>query len=100
MSRKPYKRKYTYSSSPTTSDTMILEEIIEAPRPVLKSVALYQVQINHPSLRRRGGPSLQREVVGYITDKGIYNIYAEENGWGKLEDNSWIKLEYTSRIKK
>ena len=100
MSRKPYKKRVSYSNTPVTNNTIILEEVEEAPKSIPSQVIEFQVQVEHPSLRRRGGPSSSREVVGYITDKGRYNIYAVENGWGKLEDGSWIMLQYTSKIKK
>ena len=61
---------------------------------------LYSVQVKHLSLRRRAKPEIAENVLGVITDRGIYEIYKEENGWGQLEDGSWIALEYTAKISK
>lgn len=61
-------------------------------------VALYSVKVTHPSLRRRSEPEVADNIVGLISDKGIYNIYAEVGGWGKLEDGSWIMLQFTKKI--
>lgn len=59
--------------------------------------AIYSVHVTHPSLRRRSTPTLRADVLGLITDKGIYNIFEEREGWGRLEDGSWIMLQYTDR---
>ena len=65
---------------------------VECPFPI------YVVRVTHPSLRRRAAPTLKADVLGFITDKGTYDIFAEENGWGRLEDGSWIKLEFTEKL--
>ena len=59
---------------------------------------LYSVKVTHPSLRRRRLPNLQGEVVGLITDQGIYKIYEELNGWGKLDNGDWIMLSFTKPV--
>ena len=69
------------------------------PKPVIETPALYKVQVTHPSLRRRAEPSINSEILGLITDKGEYEIFAEINGWGKLKDSSWIMLQFCHRIK-
>ena len=56
------------------------------------------VKVNHPSLRKRAAPSLDAEVLGYITDEGKYTLLRIIDDWGQLEDESWIMLEYTIRI--
>ena len=63
-----------------------------------KPKELYSVKVTHPSLRRRVAPSLSSEVAGFITDQGIYKIYDEVNGWGKLENGNWIMLSYTKVV--
>lgn len=60
---------------------------------------LYKVQVIHPSLRRRAEPNTNAEVLGLITDKGIYDIYKEEFAWGQLKDKSWIMLQFCHKIK-
>lgn len=67
--------------------------------PPIKSEVLYQVRVNHPSLRKRNGPTTASAVVGLITDKGIYDIYKESSGWGQLQDHSWIMLQYCTKVK-
>lgn len=60
----------------------------------------YFVKVTHPSLRRRRAPALSGEEVGLITDQGIYEIFDEVNGWGKLENGDWIMLSYTKVVDK
>jgi len=55
----------------------------------------YKVKVMHPSLRIRHAPNTQAEVVGLITDQGIYTIFDEVNGWGMIGENKWIMLSYT-----
>lgn len=59
---------------------------------------IYKVRVTHPSLRIRRAPSLQAEIVDFITDKGEYIILDEVNGWGKIDENKWIMLSYTQII--
>ena len=59
----------------------------------------YKVRITADALNYRSGPGTQYRVNGVITDKGIYTIVGEENGWGKLKSGAgWISLKYTSRL--
>jgi hypothetical protein len=60
----------------------------------------YFVKVIHPSLRRRNAPALSGKEVGLITDQGIYEIFDENNGWGKLENGDWIMLSYTKVVDK
>ena len=55
----------------------------------------YKVKVIHPSLRIRQAPNTQAEIVGLITDQGIYTILDEVNGWGMIDENKWIMLSYT-----
>lgn len=59
---------------------------------------IYTVKVTHPSLRMRKGPSLSADVVGFITDEGIYGIVDENNGWCKLENGNWIMATYTKVV--
>ena len=65
--------------------------------PELKPI--YKVQVLHPSLRRRAGPSVDNDVLGTITNQGIFEVYAQQNGWAQLKDGSWIMLSYCNKIK-
>ena len=80
-----------------TSITQSIEEpkITEviAEEPVIDKS--YNVKVIHPSLRIRRAPNTQAEVVGLITDQGIYTILDEVNGWGMIGENKWIMLSYT-----
>lgn len=76
-----------------------VEEINE-PVTVLSEeiLPLFSVKVTHPSLRRRSTPEIAENVVGVITDRGIYEIYNVNGDWGQLQDNSWIMLKYTEKI--
>lgn len=71
---------------------------VSTPLEEQKPKELYSIKVTHPSLRRRSAPSLSADVVGFITDEGIYKIYDEVNGWGKLENGDWIMLSYTKFV--
>ena len=80
-----------------TSITQSIEEPevteVIAEEPVINKS--YNVKVMHPSLRIRHAPNTQAEVVGLITDQGIYTILDEVNGWGMIGENKWIMLSYT-----
>lgn len=65
-----------------------------------KPISLGKVKVTHPCLRRRVGPSTDSQVLSLITDFGVFNIFEEKDGWGKLEDGSWIMLSFTKKISK
>lgn len=47
----------------------------------------------------RSGPSTSYRILGTITDKGVYTIVQEKDGWGQLQSRlGWISLKYTTRI--
>lgn len=73
------------------------QEKVEAPIQEPEDTS-YKVKVTHPSLRIRRAPNLQAEIVGLITDQGIYTILDEANGWGKIDENKWIMLSYTQII--
>ncbi|MEG2351234.1 MAG: N-acetylmuramoyl-L-alanine amidase [Bacilli bacterium] len=61
-------------------------------------VELYKVRITASVLNIRNGAGTNYEVNGKITDKGIYTIIEEKNGWGKLKSGAgWISLAYTNK---
>lgn len=103
------KRKYNYINNikeetpeevimePKIEEEVIIEQEVgleEKEQPVI----LYSVKVTHPCLRRRSAPEVKNNIVGLISDQGIYDIYAEVGGWGKLEDGTWIMLQYTEKI--
>ena len=75
-------------------------EEIDEPVTVLSEeiLPLFSVKVTHPSLRRRSTPEIAENVVGVITNRGIYEIYNVNGDWGQLQDNSWIMLQYTEKI--
>ena len=85
MGRKPYKSRV--AAQPVVEKPIIKEE----------PEFLYKVQVTHPSLRIRSGPSLQNGQIGLITNQGIYEVLEEKNGWGKI-NSGWIMLQYTQKI--
>lgn len=102
MGRGNYKKKYTYLNGikgDNMEEIIIEPQVEEAKEQVFEKVIcpLFEVQVTHPSLRRRSTPEIAENVVGVITDRGIYKIYDERDGWGQLEDGSWIMLQYTKK---
>jgi hypothetical protein len=67
------------------------------------TTASYKVRVTVGSLNIRKGPSTSNPIVGTITDKGVYTIVEEKNGWGLLKSyqtnrNGWISLTYAKKI--
>lgn len=58
----------------------------------------YTVRVTDDSLNIRSGSGVNFDVVGVISDRGVYTITEENNGWGKLKSGvGWISLKYTVR---
>lgn len=58
----------------------------------------YTVKVTTSKLNIRKGAGTNYEIVDCITDKGIYTIIEENNGWGKLKSEvGWICLKYTKK---
>lgn len=61
----------------------------------------YLVRIETGVLNIRSGPGEDYPIAGHISDRGIYTIVREQNGWGLLKSKAgWIDLQYTSVYKK
>ena len=66
-----------------------------------KSKFPYLVRITTDSLNIRKGAGINTAKVGVITDRGVYSIVEEREGygaslWGKLKSGAgWISLDYT-----
>ncbi len=59
----------------------------------------YQVKVKKDSVKIRKDAGKKYDIVGYITDKGIYTIIEEKNGFGRLKSGAgWIYLNYTTKI--
>ena len=66
---------------------------------VTPSYSHYKVKVTASALNYRKGPGVSYGINGTITDRGIYTIVEESNGWGKLKSGAgWINLKYTSRV--
>ena len=61
----------------------------------------YQVKVIASSLNIRNGPGTSYDIIGNISDKGVYTIVANnsDNTWGQLLSGGWISLG-TSYVKK
>ncbi len=61
----------------------------------------YMVKINVDSLNVRAGAGAQYKINDKITDRGVYTIIKEQNGWGFLKSaKGWISLKYTTKYNK
>ena len=65
----------------------------------------FQVEVTAKKLNIREGAGTNYDIVGAITDKGIYTITetkegkGSKTGWGKLKSGAgWISLDYTKRV--
>ena len=76
------------------------EETKPEPKPE-QPTSGYLVKINTDCLNIREKAGTDSDVVGQITDRGVYTIVAESSGqgaknWGKLKSGAgWIALDYT-----
>lgn len=68
--------------------------------PTTGKIVKYLVKVTANALNIRSGPGANNAITGQISDKGIYTIIRESNGWGLLKSKAgWIDLEYTSFYK-
>lgn len=59
----------------------------------------YMVKITADVLNIRSGPGTNYNVVGQISDHGIYTIVQKSGKWGKLKSGiGWISLNYTKKV--
>ena len=59
----------------------------------------FKVRVTADSLNYRAGAGVKYKINGKITDKGVYTIVDQMNGWGKLKSGAgWINLKYTKRV--
>lgn len=66
-------------------------------------MASYTVKVTDTPLNIRKGPGTDKEIVGKITEPGVFTIVGEGSGpgssrWGKLKSGAgWIALDLTSK---
>ena len=59
----------------------------------------FKVRVTVDSLNYRAGAGVQYKINGAITDRGVYTIVDQKNGWGKLKSGAgWINLKYTKSV--
>ena len=59
----------------------------------------FKVRVTVDSLNYRSGAGVQYKINGAITDRGVYTIVDQKNGWGKLKSGAgWINLKYTKSV--
>ena len=59
----------------------------------------FKVRVTVDSLNYRSGAGVKYKINVAITDKGVYTIIDQKNGWGKLKSGAgWINLKYTKRV--
>ena len=68
--------------------------------PTAGTIVNYLVKVTAAALNIRSGPGTDYDITGNISDKGIYTIVREKNGWGLLKSGAgWIDLSFTSFYK-
>ena len=59
----------------------------------------YKVRVTADALNIRDGAGTNYKINGCITDKGVYTIIEEKNGFLKLKSGAgWIRANYTQKI--
>lgn len=59
----------------------------------------YKVRVTVDALNIRDGAGTQYKINGVITDKGVYTIVEEKNGFLRLKSGAgWISAAYTKKI--
>jgi uncharacterized protein YgiM (DUF1202 family) len=61
----------------------------------------FLVKVTADVLNIRKKPSTSGEIVGQITDRGVYTIVDVSGTWGKLKSGAgWISLNYVKKLNK
>ena len=59
----------------------------------------FKVRVTADSLNYRAGAGVKYKINGTITDRGVYTIVDQKNGWGKMKSGAcWINLKYTEHV--
>ena len=72
-----------------------VEEIVEMP---VEPAPLYKVRICHPLKQYRDAPKISANVIGLITDQGVYDVYEENEDWIKLDNGYWTMKINTLKL--
>lgn len=58
----------------------------------------YLVEVQVDALNIRSSGAVSSPKVGCITDRGLYTILEEKDGWGKLKSGAgWVSLQYVTK---
>lgn len=80
-------------------NTKFLSVVNTTVKPATANFKPYTVKITASALNIRKGPGMNYNIVGCISDRGVYTIVDESAGWGKLKSGAgWIALNYTTRV--
>lgn len=76
----------------------IVEVLVEKGKLVKKQLS-YKVRVTANALNIRDGAGTNYKINGVITDKGVYTIVEEKNGFGRLKSSAgWISLNYVKKV--
>lgn len=76
----------------------IVEVLVKKGKLVKKQLS-YKVKVTANALNIRDGAGANYKINGVITDKGVYTIVEEKNGFGKLKSGAgWISLNYVKKV--
>jgi len=77
----------------------IVDVLVQRGKLIKKSNTSYKVRVTADVLNIRAGAGTRYKINGTITDKGVYTIVEEKNGFGKLKSGTgWISLNYTKKV--
>lgn len=64
---------------------------------ILKNNSSNKVKVTADRLNIRSGPNTSYSIVGLAKKGEIYEIYKEQDDWGKI-DKGWVSLNYIEKI--
>lgn len=93
----PYIRKnIKFIIDSINNELCFIEKPVEKPKSDFQP---YKVKVTANCLNIRKEPNAKSKKVGEITDKGVYTIVEEKEGWGKLKSGAgWISLKYVKGV--
>ena len=81
------------------NELCIKEEKPKTPMNEKQDFSSYKVKVTANCLNIRKEATSKSKKVGEITDKGVYTIIEEKDGFGKLKSGAgWISLKYVKKV--
>lgn len=81
------------------NELCIKEEKPKTPMNEKQDFSSYKVKVTANCLNIRKEATSKSKKVGEITDKGVYTIVEEKDGFGKLKSGAgWISLKYVKKV--